>query len=991
MATLTRSKPKGQAEVVSNPFLDSEVPSPFPREQLVAEQRLSSEDLAPRDDEEEEVEESLETSASIEHAAESSTTVALKDVMPSIQHVQRSCLMTLNTLLSEPIHWSPILPDRRHSMPSSPTLVSSTLPEDSAPTSALHTLVTNLRNHEANGEMIEAKASATDAELLSELHLRVEGLSNSLSAPDAALAKALVSLLSDLNRLSDIRANTRYLPSHILSEETSSILEAPPPVDLFDTLTRQLSDLQLQRLSTQAGVLSSGASPLHAVETTLLWSRIDAELDNVVAMCRERTETVPKFQHDHTLPPQYQYDMEGFEDDLEHPPGYEMDRRVSYDDGKKVRPSLQVPNSRQMDEKMRLDLEAVTMAIDRLYSAAPQLHNQRVELKTSKLEQMEKARREGLQSEGSSSASSSRAAQRKDKEKDAKDLQELFELISKASERTLKDQSVVMDDTMQARLLERSRNRATAKKNAFVEQLFRHAEAGRLHGQDAILQPRVRDPKELISLPEFIRESLPPSERTRDAEALLTLPEFVKEAIPHYILHPEEAEPELPEFQTSEKGKEKKRSRSLSAPPLAWLRSISNSSQSSSGSISKGKAKAAHNHGFDIVYVAENRENLHHVLVFFTATGLKAGTELQAEILPLFPDALVDGGEHLVIKAGPYSSLPLLLPGHITPGPKGVSIQSGHYEIKLETHSSAPTSFSTQDGEPRTPLLDASQLAAIHPNSFLCASCSLPLVQAAKIGTWRDLPSEHWEELVEAWMCHGDQKLHDHVQRHSRTGFWPSEGLALVGGSYILFEESAMNEANLLIGGDSKHNDNWRLTRCLCGAVVGRCKERETEQGNTIVHRILKYAVRPISLTADPVRIPLSAFIVEDMMEYVEAHASYRFVIQDEEEENPRILIWLFKPRIRLAYTTPRSHAIPKSANINAAKVLYKLIKPPVGGMVDIKSILNKYPGFPQAEYLSYPMAICRRLAGLLQESNSAYPESLRTMTGLEVGWLRRA
>jgi hypothetical protein len=56
-----------------------------------------------------------------------------------------------------------------------------------------------------------------------------------------------------------------------------------------------------------------------------------------------------------------------------------------------------------------------------------------------------------------------------------------------------------------------------------------------------------------------------------------------------------------------------------------------------------------------------------------------------------------------------------------------------------------------------------------------------------------------------------------------------------------------------------------------------------------------------------------------------------------------------------------------------------------------VNSILNKYPGFPQAEYLSYPMAICRRLAGLLQESNSAYPESLRTMTGLEVGWLRRA
>ena len=117
--------------------------------------------------------------------------------------------------------------------------------------------------------------------------------------------------------------------------------------------------------------------------------------------------------------------------------------------------------------------------------------------------------------------------------------------------------------------------------------------------------------------------------------------------------------------------------------------------------------------------------------------------------------------------------------------------------------------------------------------------------------------------------------------------------------------------------------------------------------------------------------------------------------------------MWLFKPRIRLAYTTPTSRAIPKSASIVAAKVLYKLISPSDAN-VDLKryqypsyndliiltppsSLLNKYPGFPQAEYLSYPMSICRRLAAFLRQSNTAYPERLRMMTGLEVGWLQRA
>jgi len=40
-----------------------------------------------------------------------------------------------------------------------------------------------------------------------------------------------------------------------------------------------------------------------------------------------------------------------------------------------------------------------------------------------------------------------------------------------------------------------------------------------------------------------------------------------------------------------------------------------------------------------------------------------------------------------------------------------------------------------------------------------------------------------------------------------------------------------------------------------------------------------------------PLRIPLSSFIVEDMMEYVHAHATYRFILHDDEEERPRILV----------------------------------------------------------------------------------------------------
>jgi ubiquitin-protein ligase E3 D len=82
-------------------------------------------------------------------------------------------------------------------------------------------------------------------------------------------------------------------------------------------------------------------------------------------------------------------------------------------------------------------------------------------------------------------------------------------------------------------------------------------------------------------------------------------------------------------------------------------------------------------------------------------------------------------------------------------------------------------------------------------------------------------------------------------------------------------------------------------------------------------------------------------------MEFVQAHATYRFVVLDEEDELPRILvctfscsfvftcvqltllqIWLFKPSLRLAYAFSTPYALPKSGSIHAAKVLYKIMTP---------------------------------------------------------------
>ncbi len=100
--------------------------------------------------------------------------------------------------------------------------------------------------------------------------------------------------------------------------------------------------------------------------------------------------------------------------------------------------------------------------------------------------------------------------------------------------------------------------------------------------------------------------------------------------------------------------------------------------------------------------------------------------------------------------------------------------------------------------------------------------------------------------------------------------------------------------------------------------------------------------------------------------------------------------MWLFKPNIRLSYKASNSYLLPAHGNIQAAKVLFKILGPAITD-TELGSLLNRYPGFPQAEQLMYPKDTCTQIAVLLRESNACYPEGMRSMIGLDVGWLLRS
>lgn len=329
------------------------------------------------------------------------------NVLPSISHVEYSCLITLNSLLSpasatfSPVQsqpstsnrtrpqWLPILPTRRHSMPI--LQVQEHSADDTS--SALRILLDNLRSLDTEQGMVEAGSVPMD-EIATRVH-SIASNSSLLDAEDVQLANALVDLLTHVRRLGEI-----YPSSSILAPEGPSFTSVNPSENIYDTLSKQMIDLK-----DEAGRSNDGGSSRVKVERALLWNKIDEELDIVSRLCRKRMggnetglQSEDPFADIASLPPEY----EGNEHE---PPEYrtsfdsitgagkhytsdkKAEKRLGFDDERSSMANY--PTSHE--EKMRLDFEAITMAIDRLYLVAPQLHNQRVELKKQKQDELKRA------------------------------------------------------------------------------------------------------------------------------------------------------------------------------------------------------------------------------------------------------------------------------------------------------------------------------------------------------------------------------------------------------------------------------------------------------------------------------------------------------------------------------------------------------------------------------------------------------------------------
>lgn len=181
-------------------------------------------------------------------------------------------------------------------------------------------------------------------------------------------------------------------------------------------------------------------------------------------------------------------------------------------------------------------------------------------------------------------------------------------------------------------------------------------------------------------------------------------------------------------------------------------------------------------------YICEHQENLCTTLcIVYGASNV--GFELDV-------DNPSDAA--LLLESDPDFKLSVSLPSPVPLGQKiPLAVTNNYMEARIAALPGPTPSLAYNSAI--THALSAPSLRSLHPQSLCCNNCQRALATFPLDIQFKDLPSEHWAEMLEVWMCHSDPAFTAQIGQKARDGFWPNQTTVLVGGSYLLVSPDHVN------------------------------------------------------------------------------------------------------------------------------------------------------------------------------------------------------
>ncbi|KAG0342423.1 hypothetical protein BG000_004720 [Podila horticola] len=310
-----------------------------------------------------------------------------------------------------------------------------------------------------------------------------------------------------------------------------------------------------------------------------------------------------------------------------------------------------------------------------------------------------------------------------------------------------------------------------------------------------------------------------------------------------------------------------------------------------------------------IPYYAEYHSNINAITLSLKVPPSGLTCKITPDAIDLIPasQATSDQPHHVTLPARVFPTKTTLDPS---------SAHSPFLTLKLSSVpsiASPSTSSLTALGKSEFPPapLPASLLQGL--NNLACGCCGLPLLASQDntdtIGPIQrvvDLPSEHWQELVDCWMCHEE----DFTElREGDLG--ARSGQALVGGTYLLIHAENVNQSAIVIERDARVVDwtkgtkrRWRplaCSRCLSPVGDGWYQSRLEDGSDLEIIQVKfhKYMVRFVGQnpsTGRALEIPQQRFLsylAAEIFESARHHATYRFIVQDRVHGHEMMLLWM--------------------------------------------------------------------------------------------------
>ncbi|KAG0741520.1 hypothetical protein G6F23_007521 [Rhizopus arrhizus] len=152
----------------------------------------------------------------------------------------------------------------------------------------------------------------------------------------------------------------------------------------------------------------------------------------------------------------------------------------------------------------------------------------------------------------------------------------------------------------------------------------------------------------------------------------------------------------------------------------------------------------------------------------------------------------------------------------------------------------------------------------------VCKICQSPLFETNTEYKYKDLPSEHWYELVESWICH-EEKPEEHKTRMKPILARPK--LILVGSTYFLIHPSDVIQNTIEMDSVVSKRLNWDRGTITKWTAIS-CKSCQHAIGEG------QYCMED--------------FFVSDLINTAKIHATHKFIIQGRQSEHNFAFIWLF-------------------------------------------------------------------------------------------------